>query len=108
MTQHFKTLLADAYNAGIASVGAIQDDPYTRPSGDWHDHIDSIAKSHTITIRRNSFDVCQTPLFAMTVFETMSNGTGHINNDLEIGWEFPIEISEEYVQNVLAKWGCSF
>jgi len=108
MTQHFKDLLKSAYDAGrFNQTPELEYDfgPYNNDT----DYIDTMPETHVITIHRNSFcGNCANPLIAMSVFESMSNGTGHINNDHEIGWDFPIEISQEYVQTVLTKWGCKF
>lgn len=106
MTQHFKILMRTAFMEGYKYRNA--EELYVMPEITDETAMCTTPETHVISIYRNSFDDCTNPMFALSVFESMSNGTGHINSHLEIGWEFPIEISEEYVKSVLIKWGCKF
>lgn len=107
MTQHFKNLLELAYNTGKTDESDEMSYDFG-PHRDIFDHIATIPKTHPIFIYHSVFESSINPLLVMTVFEALSTGVQIDNNEIEIGYEFPIEISEEYVKSVLAKWGCRF
>lgn len=98
-------MIESAFNEGVltAQFNGHND---RRDCLDFSDWGDSKLPTHPITLPHSVFDSSNLPLVAKSVFESLAEyGTIKVTDEGVTG-TFRYEITEEYVREVLWRWGC--